>query len=382
MIEENVPLQEDVVVDTAQESVNAQEDAYIEQRMEFAFADDNAEQPAPQADVLEEDNLTQVELLATTSEPSATPENPFLDLGFNSKEELLAELTTLREAKPVVQETTYANEESKKVHQLIKDGKIKDVIDVYNKRELAEGFELLNDEQKIKLHIKMENPLFANDQELVDYHYKKHYVFDEDNFEGDEMELKIARLTAKQKSLTAIQTAEQTISKYKEIQLPDISVPTAVTQDKDYEAYTASVAKANEFTEKVIVPQTNSLKEEDLKMSFEINDPKAQMQFRVSVTPTKEHLEAAKNGVLNISDLIRSAAYDGNGNYNAAKAGQFALKALYFDDYVKSMMRQAVNAERKSRLSQPSNNGGGISKDFVIDNQMSDLDKMMEYRFS
>lgn len=367
------------------QDVNAQNEAYLEQRMQFAFSDDNQQQNLGQTtkqDEVVEDNLSQVEII--TQEEAVTtvsePVNPFVELGFNSKDELLAELNSLREAKPsAAQEAQYANEESKKVHQLLLEGKIKDVIEVYQKRELASNFESLNEEQKIKLHIKMENPLF--DEDLINYHYNKNYVFDEDNFSGDEMELKMAKISAKQKSISAVKAAEETVSKYKEIQLPDISVPQTVTQNKDYEEQMASVAQAQEFTEKVIVPKTNSLKEEDLKMSFEINDPKAQMQFRVSVTPTKEHLEEAKKGVLNFSDFIRSVSYDEDGNYNPVKAAQFVLKNQHFDDYVKSVARQAVNAERKQRLASAPQ-GGGINKDFVVDNSMSEIDKMMAYRMS
>lgn len=383
-----VVAQEAIVNTQEAEQVNIQQEELLDQRMAFAFSDGDFQQ---QNNGSEEGaagaaaEIAKVEVLDTKQETV----NPFADFGFESAEQLKTELEMLRakSTTPEVKDYEFANEESKQIAQIINEGKLADLKKWVDSKLLTSNLDSLGQEEKLKLYLRMQNPKFDN--ELINDEYASLYSFDEEKDDlldketgkVDPIKLRKEKLRLEQRIENDLEKAnEYFASQSTKVQLPSISVP-QVTENKDYEEHMASVAKANEFTEKVIIPQTNSLKEEDLKMSFEVNDPKAQMNFRISVIPTKEHLEKAKDGVLNLTDLIRSIAYDENGTYNPVKAAQFVLKNQYFDEYVKSVAKQAVNAERVSKIAERKNGGNG-QRDFSVGNELSDVDKMMQSRMS
>lgn len=380
----DVVVSEQTAQTKAEEQVNLDDNA-IEQKMAYAFSDGNIIREENNNDASATEAAT-VEVL--DDKPIAQTTNPFSDFGFETADQLKAELENLRlkASTPQVKDYEFANEESKQIAQIINEGNLSELKKWVDTKVLTSNLDTLGQEEKLKLYLKMQNPKFDN--ELINDEYKSLYSFDEEDekyidADGNKDLIKIRKdkLRLEQRIENDIEKAnEYFATKATKVQLPPISVPETTTQNKDYEEYMASIAEANELTEKVIVPKTNSLTAEDLKMSFDINDPNNQMQFRVSITPTKEHLDIAKGGVLKLTDFIRSIAYDEDGNYNPVKAAQFVLKNNYFDDYVKSVARQAVNAERVSKVKEQRNGGG--QRDLSVNSELSEVDRMMNYRMS
>jgi hypothetical protein len=101
------------------------------------------------------------------------------DFGWESEDAAkveIAELKKLKEQKP--QELKYENEESKRVHELLMQGKIDDVLTVYNKQKSIERVVALDVNQEtapeiIKLSMELKHPKLTKDQR--EFQYKQDY---------------------------------------------------------------------------------------------------------------------------------------------------------------------------------------------------------------
>lgn len=98
------------------------------------------------------------------------------DYGYESPDVAKTEITKLKEQKP--QEIKYENEESKKVHQLLMEGKVDDVLDIYSKQKSIEkiiGAEVNKDTAAdiIKLNMQLKYPTLTKDQ--IDFQYRQEY---------------------------------------------------------------------------------------------------------------------------------------------------------------------------------------------------------------
>jgi len=298
--------------------------------------------------------------------------------GWDSEETALAELERLRTPKPTTSEIAFANEESKKIHQLIKEGKTKEVKSFLEAKELMEGLDTMGDEQKLKLYIKMQNPKF--DRELIDDEFNSLYKLNEDDFIDDPMKLRKEKLRMEQRLENDVNKAQEYFSQYRtKIELPDIQ-PQQITVDKDYEDYKASNAKSLEDYNNVTVPGINSLKETDIQIKASINDANNQMQFDVSVVPEKEDFEKAKHNSLSVFDYLTKTCYDQSGKFLPDKLARLVLVNDNFDKYAQSIARQAVNAERK-RVIEANTTGGGIKRDFNTIVEPTELQKLEKIAF-
>lgn len=98
------------------------------------------------------------------------------DYGWESPDTAKAEITRLKETKP--QEIKYENEESKKVHQLLLEGKVDDVLDIYSKQKSIDR--VINAEvnkdtaaEIIKLNMQLKYPGLKPEQ--IEFQYKQEY---------------------------------------------------------------------------------------------------------------------------------------------------------------------------------------------------------------
>lgn len=254
--------------------------------------------------------------------------------------------------KPQTQaELQFANEESRRIHEAILAGKTKEVREYLNAQELLGNVDTMNDEQRLKLFIKMQNPLFTD--RLVEEEFKDQYSLDEENI--DESKLERERLKLEQRKINDVKAANDYFTKYKtQIELPTIEKQVAqqqTTVDESYEAFKASNAKAVEDYNNVVLPAINALKESDVALNVNINDANNQMQFDVNVVPEKTDFDKAKNDAADFGTYIQKAFYDEKGNFLAAKLQKAILTYENFDKYAQSIARQAVNAERKRVIS-------------------------------
>lgn len=292
--------------------------------------------------------------------------------GYDNEQAALTELQALRElkAKPPVAEHKFTNDEAKKWYEYFTASKEDELRESLNARKQVKDVDGMNDEQKIKLFIKMQNPLF--DQELIDYQFGKDYGFNEAAFKDpetgqitDPMAYRFAKVASQQKMQNDIQKANEYFSQYKsKIELPAIQAQSAPIVDESYEGYKASTAKAQEDYNNIIAPALTALTEAQLPFNVNVNDPNNQMQFDVNVVVDKQDFEDARKSALDYSDHLSKTYYDQTGKFLPEKLAKAILLEKNFDKYAQTIARQAVMAERK-RVIEKESSGGVIRKDFT-----------------
>lgn len=331
---------------------------------------------------------------AATNEPSEVLYDPndYIKehLGFDNwdvaKQEL-ARLRQLQEAANAPREIKYANEYSKRIHEYLEAGKEDELWENLNARRTVKGLDSMNEEQKMKLFIKMNNPMF--DQELIDYQFQQDYGFDENRFKDengvviDPLAYRHAKVASLQKMQSDLLKANDFFNNYKtKIELPEITrAQQAAIVDEAYEGYKARTAEAQEAYTKTIAPALQALVEADVNMAFNINDADNQMNFDFGITVDKADFDAAKQEALFYNDYIEKTFYDDKGIFQPKKLARAILLAQNFDKYAQTIARQAVNAERKRVIEKET--PGVIRKEFNVGStERSELDQKMNMAFS
>ena len=354
------------------------------QQMQYAFMD---EPPATQVDAPISEEVTDpvLEQVAPVLEVPTVDYNKFVKETFevDTVEEAKtrwAELQALKDAPQTTKEIEFANEQSKKLHENLKAGNIKEVTAYLKAQELLESVDTMNSEQKLKLYIKMQNPKF--DSELIDDEYKSLYTLNEDDFDLLEpLAQRKERLKLEQRLENDVLKAEEHFTTYKQkIQLPEIQ-PQQATIDADYEAYKASNAQVSENINNVLIPAIQSLKESDIQLGFKVQDPNNKMEFDVPLVVTPEAFKSAKESLLAIDDYIRSVGFDKDGNFNPSRLQRLILINDNFDNYAQTIARQAVNAERIRTIAKEVPDAGSGGRDFNTVVERSEFQKEMDARF-
>lgn len=361
------------------------EQVEFNQQMQYAFMD---EPPAPQAEVVAETPVVQAAAVAEQVAEVIAPTvdyNKFIKETFevDTVEEAKArwaELQALKDTPQTAKEIEFANEQSKKLHENLKAGNIKEVTAYLKAQELLESVDTMNSEQKLKLYIKMQNPKF--DSELIDDEYKSLYTLNEDEFDALEpLAQRKERLKLEQRLENDVLKAEEHFTTYKQkIQLPDIQ-PQQANIDADYEAYKASNAKVSENINNVLIPAIQSLKESDVKLGFKVQDPNNKMEFDIALAPTTEAFEKARQDSLSFDNFISRVCYDKDGNFLPQNVQRLILLNDNFDSYAQSIARQAVNAERVRTIAKEVPDAGSGGRDFNTVVERSEFQKEMDARF-
>lgn len=310
-------------------------------------------------------------------------------LGFDNWETAKEEISRLRQLQETAnqpKEIKYSNEYSKRIHEYLEAGKEDELWENLNARRTVRGLDGMNDEQKVKLFIKMNNPMF--DQELIDYQFQQDYGFDESRFKDengvilDPLAYRHAKIASLQKMQGDLAKANEFFNNYKtKIELPQISpAQQAAIVDEAYESYKARTAEATEAYNKTIAPALQSLVESDVNMAFNINDSENHMNFDFGITVDKADFDAAKQDALFYSDWVEKTFYD-KGVFQPKKLARAILLERNFDKYVQTIARQSVNAERKRVIEKET--PGVTRKGFDVGSpEKSELDKRMEMAFS
>jgi hypothetical protein len=321
----------------------------------------------------------------TTVVPTVFDPNAFVKetFGFESLDAAKAAIQEYQnlKANPPKEELTFQDDQSKKIYQYLKEGKSKEVKQYLEAQEMLSNVDAMTPEQQLKLYIKMKNPLF--DQELIDDEYSSMYQVDEDkvqNAEGeiDPLKQRKEKLRIQQKIQNDVQSAQEYFTQYKQkINLPDITPAV----DEGYEAFKASTAKQVETYRNEVVPKVNSLKEEDAKMEFKVEDATNNINFGISISPSKEDFEEAKNDALDFENYLLKSAYDDKGQLLQKNLIQMILKAKNFDKYVQSVARQGVMAERLRVVETKTGSGSDTQREFG-NTEKSEFQKQMDAQFA
>lgn len=334
-----------------------------------------------------------------TNQPTAEEGVTYIDpndyikehLGFDNWDVAKAELQRLRSLQQNAQtpaEIKFANDQAKRWFEyLTVPDKEDELYHALHARQQVKDLDKMNDEQKVKLFIKMNNPMF--DQELIDYQFQKDYGFDDSQFKDennviiDPLAYRHAKVASMQRMQGDLAKANDFFNNYKtKIELPEINQkPQSPVIDEAYEGYKARTANATEAYEKTIAPALQALVEADLNMAFNINDPDNQMQFDFGITVDKADFDAVKQDALFYTDYMEKAFYDDKGNFQPTKLARAILLERNFDKYAQTIARQAVNAERKRSIEKEA--PGALKKDFnVAPEVMNELDQKMKLAFS
>lgn len=334
----------------------------------------------------------------TIQQNSAPDYNAFIKetFGVDNVDAAKAEWLSLQElkAKPAAAtETAFANEQSKKVHQYLKEGKIDEALEVYSsqkKIDKAITGEVNKDNAAdiIKLKMQLGNKLLTNDD--IEFQYRQDYVApkepvqkaseDEDDFKERHDEWKERVTMIEQKRIVAAKMAIPELEQLKtKIELPDIHSP-QTNVDDDYTAYKASNASADEAYNNVTVPGIKALKETDVSLKVSINDANNKMQFDINIVPEQTDFEAAKQDSLSLSQFLKKTCYDKDGKFVPQNLQRLVLLNNNFDKYGQAIARQAVNAERK-RVIETETAGSGMQRNFQTQVEASDLDKLKAFAF-
>ncbi len=385
---ENVQVQDtqnQTNTDTAPSTLTP-EQIEFQGNMALAFEDVSLIPPKPEntnpdtivgdAPILPNDNIQQ----PPVTDDEIVDANAYIkeQLGFDDWETAKTEIEKLKATQKA--EIQFADEESKRIHELIRTGNKKAVSKYLQAQDLLEDSDSMNNEQKLKLYIRMQNPKF--DKELIDDEYNSLYVLEEDSLsELEPLAARKKRIQFEQRLESDVEKAQEYFSQYKQkIQLPEIQ-PATKTIDEEYEAEKANNAKATEYYNNIMVPAIMALKESDVQLSFKVEDSNNQMNFPIVITPTKEDFEKAKQDSLSALQFLQKTSFDKDGKFLPQQLQKVILLAQNFDNYAQSIARQAVNEERKRVIAKEAPNGNG-SRDFNVNTEKTEFQKKMEYALS
>lgn len=277
------------------------------------------------------------------------------ELGFTSWADLKSsfmELKTKAET-PAVFDPKYENEASKRVAEYLLKGDEEQVYKTLHARQQIKGVDTMGEEQKLKLFIRLQNPLYTD--KLIDAVYNRDYTFNEAKFKDengnitDQIAYELAQVDAKQKIIADTAKANEFFESYKtKINLSPIQP--AGLNDPEFDAFKAAKAQQAQVQDRVqnvIIPAINSVTETDIPLGFSVNDPNNQMQFDVALAIEKADLDEAKQEGVDFDGWIRRTFYDDKGNFQQAKLIRAIAMEKHAGKYFQSAVRQAVNAERR-----------------------------------
>lgn len=202
---------------------------------------------APMQAIEQEQPTTVVEKKEeTVVEPPPTINEWWKDFEFESAEKAKEEITQLRELKnKQPEEIKFANDESKRLYDLIREGKTKEAVEVISTQERLQSFSTAevnkdNAADIIKMGMSLRNTNLSTDE--INFLYKQEYsipkepVFNdlketEEEFQARHSEWKETVANVEMKRMVAAKMAQPELAKLKsELVLPDISTPNSNNQ--------------------------------------------------------------------------------------------------------------------------------------------------------
>lgn len=329
--------------------------------------------------------------------PTDTPPTEIVDadeyakqLGYDNWEALKTDVPQLKQYKetaPKPQE--YANEESKRVHELLLKGEIKAVKAVYDLQEKLEGVDALKAEDAIKLHIEQTNKHFKK-ADIEDV-FEEKYTYPEKPVQG-ELEEDTAFEAREEKYKNAVEkinrrierdavTAKEELSKLKqEIKLPEI--PNTPNPELDELANYKQGQEVAAETHKVLVESISKLSEKDVSYNLSFNDEAKKVKVDISYLGDKEGVDKAKAAATDYAGFLQETYYNKeDGSPLGDKLTSDIYKLQNFDKIMTEAVKQAVNETMLQIARNQKNIGDGFSRNFNVV-QPSEIEKLKEQVFA
>lgn len=288
------------------------------------------------------------------------------------------------EKNPPKYEPSFANDESKRWAEYFTAGKEDDLYQSLHARQQVKNIDTLSDEQKIKLYIKMQNPLF--DQELVDYQFKREYGFNEDEFKDedgnitDPMAHRFAKIAAQQKMQNDINKASEYFTQYKsKIDLSPLAQQQAQAPDEEYEAYKQARTQQAD-NQKVLAETLSKITEDKVNYSYKFNDEASKLAFDINFLADKQGFEDARKAAINYGEYLNRNYYTPEGQPMNDKFLRDIYIAQNLDKFAAEIAKQAINADRKWFLANQKNIQDPVQRSYntVVPD---DLQKLKEQVF-
>lgn len=338
---------------------------------------------------------TNTEIQQPTAEQQAaaaasTPTEQIIDVdkwvkdtfGYDNAETAKAEFEKLKNAPSVKAEPTFPDDTHKRFYDYFTQGKEDELYQSLHSRQQIKALDSMTDEQKIKLHIKMQNPLFDN--ELIDYQFSKDYGFDEADYkdeEGnvtDQMGLKYAKIAAQQKMQNDITRANEYFAQHKsKIELQPIQQP--VQEDAGFKEYQALMASESDKV-KQLSERLAKLTEAEVAYNYKFNDEASKLAFDINFGADKEGFDVARSAALDYFSYLGKQYANAEGVPQNEKFVRDIYIAQNLDKFAAEIAKQAINADRKWFLANQKNIGDGSQRNYVQE-PVTDIQKLKQQVF-
>lgn len=293
-----------------------------------------------------------------------------------SPEDAIKEIEELRhlKANPTPADLKFANDEAKLFYEYLSAGEEDKLNDVLAKRRMVKDIDSKTDEQKLKLYIKLQNPLF--DDELINDEYTQLYTVNEDKFKNDldeidTLSLRKEKLRAQQRIMNDVEKANEHFVNFKnKIELPPL--PTNV--DEDYNAY-KKMQEDNLRIDAETKAAYPKFIPKELETKFNFNDEASKVAFDFQFEPDTDSFKQSVDYALD-ADKFFKVFQNSDGSPNREKWLKFIYNGFNAEKMVTEGIKQGSNARMKSLV--PDNSGGIVKQMPVVSMQQeSELDANM-----
>lgn len=341
---------------------------------------ESTEQTAEQTTAETSTEQSQEQTAQTSQQSDVTTEVVDADeyakgLGYESWEKLKEDVPQLKQFKETAPKPIeYANEESKKVHELLLAGKVKEVKAIYDLQERLESVDTLTPAEKIKLHIEQTNKHYKKAD--VDDVFEEKYTYPEKPVQGD-LEEDDAFAQREERYKAQVEkidrrierdsyTAAEELSKLKqEIKLPEI--PSELNSElEQFKTFKQNQQVADEKHE-AVCKIAAKISEQDVPYKLNFNDEAKKVSFEVTYQADKEGFDKAKETAFNHLDFSGDIYQKQDGSPDLDKI-KTEINGIYklqnFDKIVTEAVNQAVNETLLQVVRNQKNIGDGFQRNF------------------
>lgn len=255
-------------------------------------------------------------------------------------------------------ELTFKDEESKKVFDYLREGKIDDVLQVYNEQRRLSNLDKANDSEVLRIAMEYKHPNLSPEDileeisskyqaEKPDEPVEEDYI-DDEAYEADKKKYdkeyakyeKEQKRLDRQQKLDAAAAREQLAGYQKDIILPDIN-PVTVTPQPDPAEQEAALSEWKKMRQDYL-DSLNRTSAEFKEISFEVNDEGVNFKGSYQIEDSERAALTKDLAEKHVIDDILLPRYDKGGVYDTKQL----MEDLYFlnnkDKIIKAAVRQAI----------------------------------------
>ncbi len=326
-----------------------------------------------------------VDAPATDTPQTAAPAEEIVDVdtyfktnyGWDNADLARQEIENLRKLKDAPREKEaiqFANDEAKRVYQLISSGKEDEVLQYFDKRNKVKNVDNFNDEQLLKHYLRFENPLF--DDELINDEYNTLYSVNEDKFKDqldqvDTLALRKEKLRTQQRTQNDVAKAKEYFNQYKsKIELPAIEQPIdpSYLQWKQEQEQLTTIDTQTMEAYKALSPKA-------IETKINFTDEANKINFDFQFEPDAKSFQDTVDLVADM-DKFYGNFKNSDGSPNRQKFLAFVHRGLYTEKYIMEAINQAKNATIVAKL--PNNSSNGMRTYVEPNSEPSEFQKQME----